>query len=275
MDQNDKSIADERKPFVFDINGIPHIAHHTDYHVQSAEEILPRPERDRVHIKLVDVDSFVLYVKQHATPTASIRVHSQWPDFDILAMAIMDDGGCVDGETLTSWRDHKASLCPIMTKDFDDWSTIDGVPQTQLQLVRFLDRHLHCIVRPDGESTAPSAAEVMTFASTLSDVRKVEFKKSVNLDNGRVQLTYNETDADGAVGQVTIPREFWILVKPLVGLDIKYRLRVSMRYRIEDGTKLSFTLELRDLDQLLEQIREEILGMLREKIKEFPIYVTC
>ena len=114
----------------------------------------------------------------------------------------------------------------------------------------------------------------MTFVSNLSDVRKVEFKKSVNLDNGRVQLTYNELDADGALSEIQIPKDFWIQLQPIVGHKSVYKIKVALRYRIKDGTRLSFTLEMRDLQPLLEAIREEIIADLKQKVATVPVFLT-
>ncbi len=43
---------------------------------------------------------------------------------------------------------------------------------------------------------------------------------------------------------------------------------------IEDTSRLIFTLELRDLQQLLEQLREEIVADLKEKAGDTPVFLT-
>ena len=47
-----------------------------------------------------------------------------------------------------------------------------------------------------------------------------------------------------------------------------------MRYRIVDSTKLVFTIELRDLDILLEEMRDEMVKELREKVAPIPVFLT-
>ena len=263
--------ATERRPFVLVVEGVPHIVGHKDYEASSCEKLLPRPVRDERFVTLADAASFAEYIKIHGQKNSAVYVSATWPASNKpLAEVVIDDGAA--GES--SWRDHRATLSPVLTKTFSDWRMIDQEKISQLNLCVFLDRHLQDIVRPEGTS-APSAAEVMTFASTLSDIRKVEFKKSVNLDNGRVQLTYNEEDA--GTQNLTIPREFYIQVKPLEGHDSTYRLKVSMRYRIEDGVKLSFTLELRDIDKLLEALRKEITDGLKKDLSAsgIPVYLKA
>lgn len=271
----DKEVFDalsERHPFVLEVAGVPYIVGHKDYESTSCEQSLPRPVRDDRRLTLADSASFVEYINRHGQKNTAVYVSATWPASDTpLAEAVIDDGA----KGQTSWRDHRAYLSPILSKAFGDWRVIDREKVNQLTLCSFLDRHLQDIVRPEDDDKAPSAAEVYTFASQLSDVRKVEFKKSINLDNGRVQLTYNEEDT--GTQNIVIPKEFYIQVKPLVGHDSTYRLKVSMRYRIEDGVKLSFTLELRDIDKLLEALRKEITDGLKKDLSAsgIPVYLKA
>lgn len=261
------------KPFAFEVEGAPHIAVPENFSVQLAEEVLPKPVRDRRRVCLVDVDSFSQYLQIHKTDRAAVHVNAVWPNESNtrpLAVGFCDDGNA----QTTSWRDHEVELHPVLSKEFEDWLGIDGQEIGQLDLVRFLDRHLFNIFQPEDQTNSPSAAEVMTFVSNLSDVRKVEFKKSINLDNGRVQITYNELDSDGATAAIQIPKDFWIQLQPIVGHKSAYKIKVALRYRIKDGTRLSFTLEMRDLQPLLEAIREEIIADLKQKVATVPVFLT-
>lgn len=272
MDENQKPI-EPAKPFVVMVEGIPHIAIPNGFSIKSAEGILSSPARDRRIVSVVDVDSFKTYLDIHKTERVAVHVNVLWPTSDHkkeLACGYCDDGN----SSTTSWRDHEVRLSPVLSQDFEDWKTIDGEELSQLDLVRFLDKHLSNITKPEEDNTSPSAAEVMTFVSNLSDVRRVEFKKSVNLDNGRVQLSYNEIDESGSSANITIPKSFWVRLKPIVGHPAEYKIRVTLRYRIKDMTNLIFTLEMRDLQSLLEAIREEIIKDLCEKIAPVPVFLT-
>lgn len=272
MDKNQQPI-EVAKPFSFLVEGVPYIAIPSDFNIENAEKILPSPTRDRRTVTVVDVDSFKMYMDIHKTVRAAVHVNVLWPTSDYkkeLALGYCDDGNT----STTSWRDHEVRLSPVLTKDFSDWMGIDGKELSQLDLVRFLDKHLSNITKPEEDKTAPSAAEVMTFVSNLSDVRKVEFKKSVNLDNGRVQLSYNEMDENGSSSNITIPKNFWVQLKPIVGHTAEYKIRITLRYRIKDMTNLIFTLEMRDIQSLLEVIREEIIKDLCEKIAPVPVFLT-
>ncbi len=261
------------KPFSMSIEGVPHIAVPKDFVVHPAENLLDHPPRDIRIVSVIDADSFKSYLDIHKTDRAAVHVNSQWPSAnssDYLACGYCDDADNV----VTSWRDHQVKLDPLLSKDFVEWRDIDGKDLSQIELCRFLDRHLSNIVRPDDQPKAPTSSEVLTFVSNLSDVKKVEFKKSVNLDNGRVQLTYNELDADGGTANISVPRDFWIQLRPIVGRNDRYNVLATMRYRIVDSTKLVFTIELRDLDILLEEMRDEMVKELREKVAPIPVFLT-
>ena len=261
-------IQEVAKPFILESQGVPHLVYPDNFQTKSLADTLPRPTRMQRTVNVIDVESLRRYVDVHKTERTALYISSDWPKNSYLCRAIMDDG---DGKTL-SWRDEFANLAPALSDGFTNWMDIDGRDLSQLETCRFLDRNLRMIVVPNGEKS-PTASEVMSFASNLSDVKKVEFKKSINLDNGRVQLTYNEDE--GGAGAIQIPREFYIEVQPIKGHPSIYQLRVSMRYRIVDNTRLVFTLELRDIDVLLDQIRGEIITDIRSKFPEFPIYITA
>lgn len=266
----EKQIIEIAKPFSFEVNGFPHIATPSGFSSELAKEVLPCPVRDKRIVNLVDTESFCQYLEIHKSDRAAVHINVMWPESCCLATGYCDDGNA----GTTSWRDHQVNLIPKLTKDFEDWNRVDAQELEQMELVQFLDRHLMNIVQPEKVDRAPSAAEVMSFASNLSDVKKVEFKKSVNLSNGRVQLTYNELDADGAAAQITIPKEFWIKLQPIVGHPAAYVVRVALRYKIKDGARLRFTLELRDLQPLMRALREEIIADLRKGVGPTPVFLS-
>ena len=271
MAENENLGPEAPHPSILEVAGTPHAAVPPGFKLEDLGAYLPRPVRDSRTFRVVDGASFMKYIELHRTERASIVANNVWPAQQILATGIMDDG---DSET-TSWRDHTCNLSPMLSPAFADWMKICKEGVGQLDLCLFLDRHLSDIVRPDDDKTAPSSSEVMQFVSSLEDVKKVEFKKSVNVTNGRVQLTYNEAD-DGAAGQITIPRRFFIRIRPVVGLDQTFDLCITMRYRITDATRLTFFLEIRELDRFLEALRAEILANVRRAADGLgiPLYMS-
>lgn len=270
----DARILDNRQPFALALGQIPILARHKDYELEVREDLLPQPINAARRETVATAESFCLYLRKHGSERAAVYVQTDWltghPASTLFARGFIDDGD----RNNTSWRSHQLQLRPRTTQIFDEWRSLDDQDISQTDLCLFLDKHLSQIVRPTSAPNAPSAAEVMTFSANLSDVKKVEFKKSVRLDNGRTQLSYNE---EGEAGAVTIPRDFFIQVQPIAGRPQTYVLPVSMRYRIVDMTRLIFTLSIRGLQELIDQLREEITEEIRMGLDgplEWPIYIS-
>jgi hypothetical protein len=70
----------------------------------------------------------------------------------------------------------------------------------------------------------------------------VGFKSGINLQNGAVQLTYDESVEGKGKGQLTIPSEFVVGLAPFVH-GAPYRVNARLRYRISDD-KLTFAFAL-------------------------------
>lgn len=262
----DKTL-DQAKPFAFEANGIPYIGVPSNFSIREAGN----PAVDKRTFSVVHADSFMLYTQNHRTPRTSINIRQAWPQSDkVLAESIMDDGAA-DG--VTSWRAHTAEFAPKLTPQFQDWLNINKQPMSQMDFCEFLDEHALEIVRPDDDKNAPSSSEIVGFASNLHDVKKVEFKKSVNLNNGRVQISYNEKD-DGE-GSIMIPRNFYIRLRPVAGYGDVVTLYVNLRYRIVDGTKIVFILSFRNLDAFFDDLREkltaEVIAKAQSELK-IPVY---
>ena len=257
----------EKKPFEFEANGVKYIATPNDFSVKEAGD----PARDIRTFSVVDGRSFIDYTTNHVTTRTSINIRQSWPQGDkVLAEGIMDDGA-PDG--VTSWRGHTVEFSPKLTPQFQDWLDKNKQPMSQMEFCEFLDEHSLEIVRPEDDKNAPSSSEIVGFAANLHDVKKVEFKKSVNLNNGRVQISYNEKD-DGE-GPIMIPRNFYIRLRPVAGYADVVTLYVNLRYRIVESTKIVFILSFRNLDAFFDDLRDKLTSEVVEKAQselKIPVY---
>lgn len=257
----------EKKPFEFEANGVKYIATPNDFAVKEAGN----PARDMRRFSVVDGRSFINYTALHRTPRTAINIRQSWPQSDkVLAEGIMDDGAA-DG--VTSWRGHTVEFSPKLTPQFQDWLDKNKQPMSQMEFCEFLDEHSLEIVRPEDDKNAPSSSEIVGFAANLHDVKKVEFKKSVNLNNGRVQISYNEKD-DGE-GSIMIPRNFYIRLRPVAGYADVVTLYVNLRYRIVESTKIVFILSFRNLDAFFDDLRSNLTNEVVDKAEKelkIPVY---
>lgn len=152
--------ATERRPFVLVVEGVPYIVGHKDYEASSCEKLLPRPVRDERFVTLADAASFAEYIKLHGQKNSAVYVSATWPASNKpLAEVVIDDGAA--GES--SWRDHRATLSPVLTKTFSDWRMIDQEKISQLNLCVFLDRHL--------SGHRPAGRNVRTIGCRGDDLR--------------------------------------------------------------------------------------------------------
>ena len=117
----------------------------------------------------------------------------------------------------------------------------------------------------------PSASDLLTFCSAIEDKRTVTFKKSVSLQDGRVELTYAEKTSDAAEQKMQLFREFQIALRPYLDRDATYAVRAALRFRIRDGA-ISFWYELKGLEAVREQIRSDIRKEL--EASGLPVYLA-
>ena len=68
------------------------------------------------------------------------------------------------------------------------------------------------------------------------------------------------------------------MVRPLIGRPDTYMLKVRLRYRIIDATRLVFTVDLLGIDELIEQICADLTNDIVQGLKaagheDYPVYI--
>lgn len=209
----------------------------TPGYTQQREEAWLRARSDRpefVHRSpvLLDVDSFVDYLARNTTgSTAEVEepeyVHAAgalelWADIDGRKITAILDG--YDG-----LRQHTATLALKVSREWAEWSHIDGKLFPQADFAEFIADHLSTIAAPDG-------ALLVDICETLTGKTDVRWK-SQHLDrNGQRAFTYEE-QVDGQAGpkgDLPIPAEFLLAVRPFAGAEPEY-ISARFRFRLRDG----------------------------------------
>lgn len=87
-----------------------------------------------------------------------------------------------------------------------------------------------------------------------------------------MQLTYNEQidGQAGETGQLRIPEQFYIGVKPFLGGDA-FCVAVRFRYRIQEA-RLAMWFELVRPDKVLEEAYTTVRAKIQGSIGEVPMY---
>lgn len=126
------------------------------------------------------------------------------------------------------WCDHRAEYNAPLSPEWEAWTGADGDKMTQVQIAQFIENNLVDVVEPDG--------------ATLLEIRE-------------------EVHGCAQKGQLSVPEQFVIGI-PVFESGDKWRVDVRLRYRIEDGGKLTMWLELirphKVIEQAVKELREQI-----------------
>ena len=233
--------------------------------VQDLEGMLRAPTRIRQAVTVLDADTFIAYVNRFAS-TASV-VFCDGPEGRTFR-AVLD----YHQPEQPSWGQHVAVYqCPISI-EWGRWKSSDRKRMDQATFAEFFEENIKDITAPEGIPDAPSAADMLEISRTLEAKKNISFRQGTRLDNGQVQLTYNEEidGRAGEAGQLRIPEQFFIGVKPFLGGDA-FCVPARFRYRIQDG-RLMMWFELVRPDKVLEEAYNAVRDKIQTAINDVPLY---
>lgn len=233
--------------------------------IKDLEGMLAAPTRIRQGVKVLDADTFIAYINRYATP-ASV-VFCDGPEGRTFK-GVLD----YHQPDQPSWGQHVAVYqCPISI-EWGRWKTSDRKKMDQATFAEFFEDNIRDITVPEGIPHAPSAADMLEISRTLEAKKNISFRQGTRLDNGQVQLTYNEQidGQAGETGQLKIPEQFYIGVKPFLGGDA-FCVPVRFRYRIQES-RLVMWFELVRPDKVLEEAYITVRAKIQESINAVPMY---
>lgn len=229
---------------------------------ETIEKALPHAKRKTGTYVLLDIDSFIKYCVDQNIGSGYIYAD---PNQRKLT-AVFNDYRFTNEQI--GWRDHRAVFSPEYTQETAAWLKSNKQVMEQVVFSEFLEDNAADIGAFPG---MPTADDLLTVASTLSSKTSIQFNSSRRLDNGQVQLTYNEMiDAKaGAAGTLEIPRSFALALRLFQGDKTGYRLNARLKYRLNNGT-VKFWYEL---DRHERAIEDAFAGYI-EKVRAettFPV----
>ncbi|HCL3274237.1 TPA: DUF2303 family protein [Pseudomonas aeruginosa] len=233
--------------------------------IESLEHLLPAPTRTRKQVTLLDAETFIAYVSRFST--AATAVFCNGPEGRTFS-AIID----YHQPEQPAWCDHVATYrCPT-TVEWGNWKGHDRKRLDQAGFAEFIEDNVKDIVQPADQPSAPSAADMLEISRTLEAKKNITFRQGTRLDNGQIQLTYNEEidGRAGATGQLSIPEQFFIGVKPFLGGDA-FLITARFRYRIQES-RLVMWYELVRPDKVLEEAYGAVRAKIQSGIDEVPLY---
>lgn len=257
----------------------PTLVAQNQLNIVSLERFAPRPLRPEIHIALHtarDLHAYVIAqtVRNSTDNTPTITNPDQpviFADRDTMTIKAFLDYHHAGNDA--RWLNHTAKVAFKNSHQFDRWKKVNGQQMTQEQFALFLDEVINDI-------TAPSGAEVLSFAENLEATSTQVFKAAVKLASGETNYTF--TDArDGDISTAIIDR-FTIGIPIWQGGE-KVAIEARLFHRIVDnkdkdgnanGTKsLRFWFTLRHLDEIIDALFAEEVAFLRTAFENVaPIY---
>lgn len=230
-----------------------------DQRVDSLERWLPAPTRIRESITLTEVRSFIDYWQAFANDSSVIFADIENKRF----RAVFD----YHTPAAPAWGEHSATLLCRLSTEWKAWSEKNQKPFDQAGFAEFIEMNALDIVSPD-------SAEMVQIALTLQAKTNIEFKSGIRLQNGQVQLGYQETinGTAGENGQLQIPEKFELGIRVFQGGE-KYKVEAFLRYRIRDG-KLTFFYQLIRPERILEDAFELVKKQIAEGCTDSALFAT-
>lgn len=224
------------------------------YQLLDLEEYKAHPRRTAKTVRIKEAGDFVRYVQRFKTDDTTVYADLERRRFT----AVIDHHGA--GKP--GWCQHRATYdCPI-SGQWKTWIDRDGKTMTQTDFAAFIEDNLPDIIEP-------SSSDILTISRTLEAKKKVDFQSGVRLDNGEVQLTYNEEiKGTAGKGSLDIPETFKLGIPVFEGGE-RYELEARLRYRLNEGRLAMWFDLLRParlledaFSQTLEKVQTELEGLM-------------
>lgn len=239
---------------------VSRLRHDERIEVTSVERHLDAPLTPRGKADVHDPADFAEYVNRLAHPEHT----TVWADPDAgRVVAVFDDhADAID----PGWRQHTATLTLKPDPDWSAWLGRDGRPGNQAWFAEHIEGLAHTVV-------APEPATMLELARTFDAKRSVNFRSGVRLDNGDVQLNYDETTKAkaGEHGQLEIPAAFTVRCSPFLGVP-QAEISARLRWRINEG-ELSIGYALLRPDIVRRDIIAALIANLRKDIEPMPVFM--
>jgi uncharacterized protein YfdQ (DUF2303 family) len=236
--------------------GIPTRVLPDGYSQVSCERFLTKPIRVRADVALSSADSFCAYIKGFGSDATRLFAAEE----KHRVVAVLDYHGATGGSP--GWGEHRATLTLTLSPEWKTWIGKDGQRFTQEQFAEFLEDNLPDIAEPEG-------AVVLEAAKHLQATKTVHFKSAINLANGSAALQYEESVESKGKGQITIPTELMLGLRPYEHGPL-YKVTARPRHRI-DADKLTFLFKLDRPHKVIEAAFDEMLAHVEETTGMKPL----
>jgi uncharacterized protein YfdQ (DUF2303 family) len=208
----------------------------------------PLPDHIVQSVTLVELDSFIAYVKQFHTSTTRIFGEKTSHGAKFVGILNYHEGG---NEGNAGRGTHVATYAPRFTEEFAAWLKGNG---TQEQFLEHLRRWSYVV-------TSHTDADLIELASSLDFQTSGQFASKIERTQGGRKLLWNEeVDGSGQVkgSPVKVP-EFVEVDAPVFLGGRQYQFKVDLLYRVASG-RLTIGWEVQRSQKLLFDAVNELVG---------------
>jgi uncharacterized protein YfdQ (DUF2303 family) len=227
--------------------------------IHDLEKHLVEPTRARGSATVHTPDDFIALVNRLSNTDAT----TAWANVNTgtITAVINDHATWAD----PGWRDHTAKLVLQEDEDWKLWSQRDNTLCSQAEFSQFIEDVFHTVVEPD-------AATMLEVSRTMRAATRVDFEQAVRLDNGDVQIRYQEiTDSKaGQKGQLEVPERVTVRLSPWRGVEPR-DMDARLRWRIQEG-RLLIGYRIVRPDVFRDEVFDGLVDKIHDGINAVPLY---
>lgn len=229
------------------------------------EALLPNPRRTKAHAVFSAAESFLAYVKRHATAGSAV-----WCEFDPQTFAL-DFTAVFDEHEKgkAGWRAHKASLVPDMAAEWKAWKSQNTKSMPQVAFAEWIQEHEDDIT--SNANGLPTSLQMHAMATDFVANEERVLKSSVKLQSGGVRLTYI-ADPDAGTTETMQMFERFAIGIPVFHGGAAWAITARLKYRISAG-KVSFHYELVRPDRVHDGAAKELIATIIAGLGDVPMFM--
>ena len=218
----------------------------------SIEAAQPHRNRAKGTVLLSDVASLLAYCKDQVAQERGY-IYAD-PDARTITAVFNDQRSTL----APGWRDHRAHFAAAYTPEFKKWVDHNTKTMGQTEFAEFVEDNL-------ADIQGDQAQNLLAVATTIQATNGINFSSARRLQDGQVQLTYNEViDAKaGADGALKIPQTFTLGLRIFKNGE-GYKLTARLKYRINSG-QVKFWYELERPERAVEDAFTGYVETVREQ----------
>lgn len=213
------------------------------------EFMAPLPDHIRQTVTLVELESFVNYVKAFKGGATQIFGVAEPHGANFTAAIDYHEGK----EKASGRMAHKAEYDPRYSHEFEAWLAINGKPLSQEQFLEHLRRWGYVI-------TSHTEADLIELVSSLEFSTQGQFASKIERTRGGRKLLWNETvEGSGQVQGKTVVVPDAITIKAAIFLGGReYEITSDLLYRVSSG-RLSIASELKQQQRVIRDAVKDLV----------------